>query len=149
MEVVRRNALSAFAFHFKSVFHYLFNSNFEREDKAREILFYLLLMRDFILFVTNEEDKELSILPTFYKQLFCMKVIRAVFFTIQLGFVNFWRKNTRTKAARKMPVKLTTGVIYANILQSASLYESVLSCFSLHTVWLCNFLAQKLLITFW
>ena len=50
-----------------------------------------------------------SISPTFYEQLFRMKVFRAAFLYLRLRFVFFWQKQIGEKVARKMLVKLTAG----------------------------------------
>ena len=49
----------------------------------------------------------MTISPTFYKQLFYTKVLRAAFCTDGLGLYFFWQKEIGAKAARKMLVKLT------------------------------------------
>ena len=49
-----------------------------------------------------------SISLTFYKQLFCMKVMHAACLCLQYGFDFFWQKEIAAKAANKMLVKLTT-----------------------------------------
>ncbi len=54
----------------------------------------------------------LSISQIFYKQHFHTKVLCAPFMCLQFGFVIFWRKDFGAKAAHKMLVKLTPGVIY-------------------------------------
>jgi hypothetical protein len=46
----------------------------------------------------------------FYEQLFNTKVFFAVFLYLQFGFVIFCQKNISAKAARKLLVKLTTGI---------------------------------------
>jgi hypothetical protein len=48
-----------------------------------------------------------SISPTFYAQLFCTKVLRKAFLSLDLRFVLFWRKTIGAKAARNELVKLT------------------------------------------
>jgi hypothetical protein len=48
-----------------------------------------------------------SISPTFYKQLFCVKVFYAAFLYLQNGLVIFLQKNVGAKAARKILMKLT------------------------------------------
>ena len=50
---------------------------------------------------------DVSISPTFYKQLCRMKVFPAAFLYIHFRFVLFWRKEIYAKVARKMLVKLT------------------------------------------
>jgi len=55
---------------------------------------------------------------------------------------NFWRKNIGATWARKMLMKLTTGVNFINILLEPFLYKSVLHRFSLVTVLLWKFLLQ-------
>jgi hypothetical protein len=52
-----------------------------------------------------------SISPIFYKQLFHTKVLCAAFMCLQFWFVIFWQKDFGAKAARKMLVKLTPGVM--------------------------------------
>ena len=52
---------------------------------------------------------QVSILPTFYEQLFCTKDFRAAFMYLHCRFKLFRRKEIGAKAARKMLVKLTTG----------------------------------------
>ncbi len=53
--------------------------------------------------------------PTFYKQLFPMKVFCAAFMCLQFGFVIFWRKDFGAKAAHKMLVKLTPVACTINV----------------------------------
>ena len=44
----------------------------------------------------------MSILPTtFYRQIFCTKVLCAAFMCLHFGFVCFWQKEIGAKAARK------------------------------------------------
>jgi hypothetical protein len=50
-----------------------------------------------------------SISPTFYEQLFHIKVFYEAFFFLQFGFVIFWLKNISTKAAHIILVKLSPG----------------------------------------
>jgi hypothetical protein len=54
-----------------------------------------------------------SISPKFYEQLFDTKVFCAAFMCIQFGFVIFWQKDFGAKAAHKMLVKLTPGLMFA------------------------------------
>ena len=54
--------------------------------------------------------QQVSISSTFTASFFCVKVFWAAFMRWQLVFVIFWQKEIRAKAARKMLVKLTTGV---------------------------------------
>jgi len=65
-----------------------------------------------------------SISPTFYEQLFHMKVFCAAFMCLQFGFVIFWRKDFGAKAAHKMLVKLTPGLL-ALPLQHTTLFPNV------------------------
>ncbi len=61
-------------------------------------------------------DAELaSISPTFYEQLFRTKVICAAFMCLQIGFVIFLAKGFWRKAAHKLLVKLTTGIISSTL----------------------------------
>ncbi len=53
---------------------------------------------------------QVSVSPTFYEQLFRMKVFCVAFMCLQFGFVFFWRKDLGTKAAHKMLVKLTASL---------------------------------------
>ena len=53
------------------------------------------------------EKEQVSISPTFYKQLFCTKVFRAAFLYLHCRFVLFWHTEIGAKAAHKMSVKLT------------------------------------------
>ncbi len=85
---------------------------------------------------------QLSISPTFYKQLYLTNVFCKVFLQLQFGFVVFWQKKSGAKAACKMLMKLTKGVNFINILFSPFSYESILRCFSLITVWFCDFWHQ-------
>ena len=57
----------------------------------------------------QQETGQVSISPTFYKWLFCLKVFTAAFLSLQFGLVIFKRKEISAKAARKLLVKLTTG----------------------------------------
>jgi len=65
---------------------------------------------------------QVSILPTFYEQLFHMKIFCAAFFYFQFSFVIFWQKNMGAKAARNMLVKLSRAgcIIFSSniVLQS-------------------------------
>ncbi len=69
------------------------------------------------------------------------------FMSLQFGFVIFWHKKIGTKAARKMLVKLTTGVNFINILHKSFLYKSKLSSFSQVTfgfvIFLCQIISKK------
>jgi hypothetical protein len=58
---------------------------------------------------------QVSISPIFYEQLFCPKVFCAAFICLQFGFVIFWQKEFCAKAAYKMLVKLTPGVVFTAI----------------------------------
>jgi len=49
--------------------------------------------------------------PTFYEQLFCTKEFFAAFLQLQFIFVIFWQEKIGEKAARKMLLKLTKGLI--------------------------------------
>ena len=53
---------------------------------------------------------KVSISSTFYAQLFCTKVLCAAFLHLRFGFVIFCQKNISAKAARKMLMKLVTGI---------------------------------------
>ena len=53
----------------------------------------------------------LSISLTFYKQLLRQYSCAKNFLCLQFGFVIFWRKNIDAKAARKMLMKLTVGLL--------------------------------------
>jgi hypothetical protein len=58
-----------------------------------------------------------SILPIFYEQLFAffhMKVFCAAYMCLQFGFVIFWQKDFGAKAAHKMLVKLTPGLMFVD-----------------------------------
>jgi hypothetical protein len=50
----------------------------------------------------------LPILPTFYKQIFCTKVLREAFLHGQFWFILFWPKNISTKASLRKLVKCDT-----------------------------------------
>jgi hypothetical protein len=52
-----------------------------------------------------------SISPIFYKQFFHTKFFLAAFMCLQFGFVIIWQKDFGAKAAHKMLVKLTPGVM--------------------------------------
>ena len=52
-------------------------------------------------------SEQVSISPTIYEQLFCMKVFCATFLYLQFGFINFWQKEIGAKVVHKLPVKLT------------------------------------------
>ena len=86
----------------------------------------------------------MSISSIFYKQLFHMNVFYSAFFYLQLSFVIFGQKNFSAKAARKMLVKLTTGVNFINILHKSFLYKSKLSSFSLIRFGFAIFLFQNI-----
>ncbi len=53
----------------------------------------------------------LSMSPIFYEQLFHTKVLYAAFMCLQFGFLIFWQKDFGAKAAHKMLVKLTPGLL--------------------------------------
>ena len=89
----------------------------------------------------KKSDKFKSISPTFYNQLFCIKVFCAPFLCLQFGFVFFWQKEISAKATDRLLVKLTKEVNFTNILQPAFLYKIVLCIFSVLTVWVYDFLA--------
>ncbi len=57
----------------------------------------------------NAKNYQVSISSTFYIRRFHMKVLCAAFLLIQFGFAVFWCKNSGTKAACKISMKLTTG----------------------------------------
>ena len=57
----------------------------------------------------------MSISPTFYKQPLHMQMFCASFICLQFGFVIFWQKEIRTKAVRKMMVKLTSGLLHCHV----------------------------------
>jgi len=59
-----------------------------------------------------------SAISTIFYELFCTKVFCAAFHNLHFGLVIFWHKNTGTKAARKMWVKLATYVNFTHILQT-------------------------------
>ena len=67
----------------------------------------------------------LSVSPTFYEQLLLTEVLWAAFMCLQFGFVIFWRKEMRAKAAHKMLVKVTAGVCFTNKAQ----------CTGTHSIW--------------
>jgi len=101
---------------------------------------------------------QVSISPTFYKQLFHAKVFFGyctAFLHLQFGFVIICQKNIAAKGALKMLAKLTQGVDFINILQARFfLHKSKLHSFSLNTVRLCDFLSkwlssQKVLVKCW
>jgi len=69
----------------------------------------------YTILITSVEQMPIS--PTFYKQLFNESVFEA-FLYLKFGFKKFWRNNIGAKDARKMLVKLTTGVNFINILRS-------------------------------
>jgi len=93
----------------------------------------------------NEEEDEaghgngqqVSISPTFYAQLLRSEIPKSPKNTDKLF------KYVHIKAARKMYVKLTTGVNFTNILFEPFLYKGALCSFSLLTIWLSNFLAKE------
>jgi len=85
-----------------------------------------------------------SILPAFNKQLFANVFCRA-FLWFLFGFLIFWQNEIGEKAAGKLFVKLTTGVNFINILQSAFFCtKRVLRFFYVISVWVCNFLVKCL-----
>ena len=74
----------------------------------------ILETKTFSTFFSNNNSKaahlyKVSISPTFYEQLFLMKVFQAAFLYLRLRFVHFWRKEIDGKAVCKMLVKLTPG----------------------------------------
>ncbi len=58
----------------------------------------------------------MSILPTFYEELFCTKVVCKAFLYLKFafGYLLFWRKKIDGKGDLKMLVKMTTGVNFMN-----------------------------------
>ena len=69
-----------------------FNDNFRPECKDKSDFAY-----------------QVSLSPTFYELLFCMKVFWTAYMCFQFQFAFFWQKEIGKKAAHKMLVKLTTG----------------------------------------
>ncbi len=73
-------------------------------------------------------------------QLMWSLLIRVKVITLSGSYCNyngwFWSRLTK---------QCVLGVYFTNILRAAFFYESVLCSFSLHTIWLCNFLASKYL----
>jgi len=53
------------------------------------------------------------------------------------------QKENGTKGTRKLLVKLTKAANFTNISLAAFFYESILRCFSVVTVWVCNFLLKE------
>jgi len=64
-------------------------------------------------------------------QHFTCSFFETAFLYLQLGFVNFWQKNTGPNDAHKMLVILNEGFNFAKILQSAFSHKSVFRSFSL------------------
>jgi len=61
------------------------------------------------------KGQQVSISPTFYEQLFHIKVFFATFLFLQFGFVIFfWQENIGAKAVCKMLAKLTTATATAS-----------------------------------
>ena len=58
----------------------------------------------------HHNEKQGSISPKFYKQLFRTKMFFKVSTWLWFGFVIFWQKEFGAKAAHKMLVKLTKGI---------------------------------------
>jgi len=85
---------------------------------------------------------EVSISPSFYKQLFLYNIVLWSFSLVTHYFYNFCQKEIGEKSARKMLVKLTTGVNFTSILLMTFLHKSVLRSFSLNTLWLWNFVSK-------
>jgi hypothetical protein len=54
---------------------------------------------------------QLSISPIFYEQLFHTEVFCKAFMCLQFGFVFSWQNDFFAKAAHKMLVKLTPGIL--------------------------------------
>ncbi len=63
-------------------------------------------------------DRQVSILSSYYAQLFHTKVLCLAFLCLQFGFKFFWQENISAKAARKMLMKLTTDQERAKCLWS-------------------------------
>ncbi len=59
----------------------------------------------------------MSILPTFYGQLFHTKVSLTAFLYFNLRLILLWRKNIAVKATLKMLVKLNPGVNLTNVVK--------------------------------
>jgi hypothetical protein len=55
-----------------------------------------------------------TILPTFYEQLFLTKVKQGAFLYLQFRLKHFWFKGIGRKTTRKMLVKLTRGLLKIN-----------------------------------
>jgi len=74
-----------------------------------------------------EINHQVSMLSTFYKQLFCMKVFCTAFLLLQFRFAIFWLMNIFGKPTRKMLVKL--------VLMLSTIYEQLFA----------NYLCQNIL----
>ncbi len=60
------------------------------------------------------ERSQVLIHQQFISSFFVQKCLAKLFLYLQFGFVIFWQKNIGAKAASKMLVKLTTGLIYTS-----------------------------------
>jgi len=91
--------------------------------------------------------------PHITSRFFWIKVFYKDFMCLRFGLVTFWRKEIGPETAHKMPVKLTTGVNFLNILWVAFLYKSLTYTY-LYLEFVFVFLgerklAKKLLIKCW
>ena len=80
-----------------------------KKQERRSIRTYFHELSRYQFHSRHSSWKQVSISPTFYKQLFCAKDFRAAFLHLHCRFKLFRRKEIGTKAARKMLVKLTQG----------------------------------------
>jgi len=85
---------------------------------------------------------QVSISPIFYEKLLHVQIPKVQ--KIQSSHQHFFALlgSVHVKSALKILIKLTTGVNFTNILQTAFNYKRVLCSFSLVTVWVCIFFSK-------
>ncbi len=86
---------------------------------------------------------QVSISSTFYVQIFRTMVHFCNFFLLHVRRKSCQNGHLYEKFVRRMLMKLIAGFNFINIMRAPFLYQSIFSSFSLVTVGLWNFFAQK------
>ncbi len=114
--------------------------------------YYILKKKGTKGFLTPEEKllygdepifMQVSILLTFYDQIFCSKVFCVALLYLQFGFIIFCQNNINAKPAHKILMKLTTGLNFIVFLWPNLLYKFVFWSFSLRIYSLLCIFWQK------
>ncbi len=101
-QIVLKNLLSLF-------WNNILNSIMSYTGKQPGLLLFHNHIQNSIMSYSGKHPVSISLV--FYEQIFCMKVFCTAFMCLQLGFAIFWQKDFGTKAAHKMLVKLTPGIL--------------------------------------